>query len=203
MTAIPCLFCVSATRQQDRVDRLVVQPAMSIQYGNWTTRRYANSRIANSLTGQVADWTTRGLADAAKRTKTKHAKSPVASARCPVRELAIRELSSNLRYDLQCDRQCCQIICRAVRLRIAYAARVKIGMIILRRIGIVSFWSRTRRRCVCIVLTWSLQMQMTNAVATTAIGYVRCGRVRARPGFTVNLFRSSVRSIIADRMRRT
>ena len=45
-----------------------------------------NSRIANSRTGQVADWTTRGLADAAKRTKTKHAKSPVASARCPVRE---------------------------------------------------------------------------------------------------------------------
>ena len=57
-------------------------------YGNWTTRRYANSR-----TGQVTDWTTRGLADAAKRTKTKHAKSPVASASCPVRELAIRELA--------------------------------------------------------------------------------------------------------------
>jgi len=30
------------------------------------------------------NWTTRGLADAAKRTKTKQAKSPVASASCPV-----------------------------------------------------------------------------------------------------------------------
>jgi len=30
---------------------------------NWTTRGYANSRIANSRTGQVADWTTRGLVD--------------------------------------------------------------------------------------------------------------------------------------------
>ena len=62
-------------------------------YGNWTTRGYANSRIANSRTGQVADWTNRGLADAAKRTKTKHAKSPVVSESCPVRELAIRELA--------------------------------------------------------------------------------------------------------------
>jgi len=32
-----------------------------ILVGNWTTRGYANSRIANSRTGQVADWTTRGL----------------------------------------------------------------------------------------------------------------------------------------------
>jgi len=53
------------------------------QEGNWTTRGYANSRIAksrtghladwstrgldNSRTGQLADWTTRGLADAAKQ----------------------------------------------------------------------------------------------------------------------------------------
>jgi len=36
--------------------------------GNWTTRGLP----------------TRGLADAAKRTKTKHAKSPVASASCSV-----------------------------------------------------------------------------------------------------------------------
>ena len=51
--------------------------------GNWTTRGYANSRIANSRTGhladwstralvnsrtgQVTDWTTRGLADDAKK----------------------------------------------------------------------------------------------------------------------------------------
>ena len=51
--------------------------------GNWSTRGLDNSR-----TSQLADWTTRGLADAAKRTKTKHAKSPVASASCPVRELS-------------------------------------------------------------------------------------------------------------------
>ena len=35
--------------------------------GYWTTRGYANSRIANSRTGQRADWTTRGLADTAKK----------------------------------------------------------------------------------------------------------------------------------------
>jgi len=29
--------------------------------GKWTTRRYANSRIANSWTGHLADWSTRGL----------------------------------------------------------------------------------------------------------------------------------------------
>jgi len=55
------------------------------------------------------NWTTRGLADSAKRTKTKHGESPVASASClvreltsprdvqsanpPVRELTIRELA--------------------------------------------------------------------------------------------------------------
>ena len=29
--------------------------------GNWTTRGYANSRIANSRTGHLADWSTSGL----------------------------------------------------------------------------------------------------------------------------------------------
>ena len=29
--------------------------------GYWTTRGYANSRIANSRTGHLADWSTRGL----------------------------------------------------------------------------------------------------------------------------------------------
>ena len=42
---------------------------------------------------QLADWTSRGLADAAKRTKTKHAKSPVESASCPVRELSNNRLN--------------------------------------------------------------------------------------------------------------
>jgi len=31
------------------------------QKGYWTTRGYANSRIANSRTGHLADWSTRGL----------------------------------------------------------------------------------------------------------------------------------------------
>ena len=84
--------------------------------GNWTTG-CSNLRIANSRTGHFADWTTRGLADAAERTKSKHAKSPVASAICLVRDMSsprviqsaswqsaswcIRELSSNL-----CDCDC-------------------------------------------------------------------------------------------------
>jgi len=42
-------------------------PGITACEGNWTTRGYANSRIANSRTGQVADWTTRGLADADKK----------------------------------------------------------------------------------------------------------------------------------------
>jgi len=51
--------------------------------------------ISHSCTASklhVADWTTRGLADAAKRTKTKHA---VAGG--------IRELSSNRMKDAQTD----------------------------------------------------------------------------------------------------
>jgi len=50
------------------------------------TRGLPTRRLDISRTGQLADWTTRDLADAAKRTTTKHAKSPMASARCPVRE---------------------------------------------------------------------------------------------------------------------
>ena len=72
--------------------------------GNWTTRGYANSQIANSRTGHLADWSTRGLdnshtADKSRtgqlavsqmspKRKTKHAKSPMASASCPVRDLS-------------------------------------------------------------------------------------------------------------------
>ena len=77
---------------------------LMVQNTSTTSRGYANSRIghlADWSTGQLADWRSRGLdnwrsrglADAAKRTKTKHAKSPVASARCPARELAICELA--------------------------------------------------------------------------------------------------------------
>ena len=34
---------------------------MCIRDSYWTTRRYANSRIANSRTGRLVDWTSRGL----------------------------------------------------------------------------------------------------------------------------------------------
>jgi len=40
------------------------------------------------LRNQDGNWTTRGLADAAKRTETKHAKSTVASTSCPVCDLS-------------------------------------------------------------------------------------------------------------------
>ena len=66
------------------------------QLADTPTRGLPTRGLDISRTGQVADWTTRGLADAAKRTKTKQAKSPVASASCPVRELSskLRELFS-------------------------------------------------------------------------------------------------------------
>jgi len=34
-----------------------------IWLGYWTARGYANSQIANSRTGRLEDWTTRGLDD--------------------------------------------------------------------------------------------------------------------------------------------
>ena len=91
-------------------------PQLKNGYRYWTTGRCANSRIANSRTGRLADWTSRGrdklwsgqLADstgdfacfcflAIRET----ASCPVRdlsslrvdlSTRCPVRELAIHEL---------------------------------------------------------------------------------------------------------------
>jgi len=57
------------------------------QLADTPTRRLPSHGLDISQTGQLADWTTRGLADAVKRTKIKHAKSPVASATCPVHEL--------------------------------------------------------------------------------------------------------------------
>jgi len=87
--------------------------------GNWTTRGYANSRIANSRTGhladwstrrldnsrtsQLADWTRRGLDNSRSRRCRQTGKLSaqsrrwhprvVQSASRPVRELAIRELA--------------------------------------------------------------------------------------------------------------
>ena len=51
-------------------------PLLDARSGNWTTRGYANSRIANSRTGQLA------VSQILPKRKTNHAKS----ARCPVRE---------------------------------------------------------------------------------------------------------------------
>ena len=58
------------------------------QLTDWSTRA-----LDNSSTSQLAGWTSHGLdnsrsVDAAKRTKTKHSVSPVASASCPVRDLS-------------------------------------------------------------------------------------------------------------------
>ena len=58
------------------------------QLADTPTRGLPTGGLDISRTGQLADWTTRSLADAAKRTKTKHAKSSVASGSCPVREMS-------------------------------------------------------------------------------------------------------------------
>jgi len=96
--------------------------------GNWTTRGYANSRIANSRTGhladwstcgldnsrtsQLADWTSRGL-DNSRSRKTKHAKSPMASASCPVRDLSSQTIGLYCSYyrDTTPNRPC--VKCRS------------------------------------------------------------------------------------------
>ena len=90
----------------------------SILNGNWTTRGYANSRIANLRTGhladwstrrldnsrtsQLADWTSRGLDNSwSRRCRQKGKLSTqsrqwhprvVQSATCPVRELSSQRL---------------------------------------------------------------------------------------------------------------
>ena len=51
-----------------------------------TSPARVTGQLADTPTRGLADWSTRGLADTAKRTKTKRAKSPVASASCPVTE---------------------------------------------------------------------------------------------------------------------
>jgi len=55
------------------------------------TGQLADTPTRGLPTRELADWTSRGLdnsrfRDATRRTKTKQAMSPVASARCPVRE---------------------------------------------------------------------------------------------------------------------
>jgi len=56
--------------------------------GYWTTRGYANSRIANSRTGQVADWTTRGCHRRLCVLSFRSFGGICETASCPVRELA-------------------------------------------------------------------------------------------------------------------
>ena len=62
--------------------------------GNWTTRGYANSRIANSRTGQLA------VSQMPPKRKTKHAKSPIASASCPVTPVANACMRSSKKYGI-------------------------------------------------------------------------------------------------------
>jgi len=59
------------------------------------------------------NWTTRGLADAAKRTKTKHAKSPVASASCPVTMCSL--LIVNITVNSTTLQDCWATVCKTVR----------------------------------------------------------------------------------------
>ena len=72
--------------------------------GNWTTRGYANSRIANSRTGHLADWSTRVL-DKSRIGQLADAISDFAclfflfgficeTASCPVRELTSPRVGS-------------------------------------------------------------------------------------------------------------
>jgi len=77
------------------------------------------TRVTTTVTGQLADTPTRGLPTrgldksrtgqlavsyAAKRSKTKHGKSPVASASCPVRDLStMRDVQSASRQSASCQ----------------------------------------------------------------------------------------------------
>jgi len=50
----------AAQRKQRRAAKIFLCHVQCLS-GYWTTRGYANSRIANSRTGHLADWSTRGL----------------------------------------------------------------------------------------------------------------------------------------------
>jgi len=68
------------------------------QLADTPTRGLPTRGLDISRTGQLADWTSRGLDNLRSRMppkrKTKLAKSPMASAGCPVRDLSSSELSS-------------------------------------------------------------------------------------------------------------
>ena len=123
------LHVSSSSSSFSRVPRLLPTPSFiwpvsrSYTVGNWTTRGYANSWIANSRTGyladwstrgldnsrtsQLADWTSRGLDNSRSRMPPKERKLStqsrwwhprvVQSATCPVRELSSPRVDQSAR----------------------------------------------------------------------------------------------------------
>ena len=114
------------------------------RFGNWTTRGYANSRIANSRTGHLADWSSRGLNNSrtsqlvywtsrvldnsrSRRCRQKGKLSTQSrrwhprvaqSATCPVRELAIRDCCPvTVASHLTELQSCLQVFARSTRWR--------------------------------------------------------------------------------------
>ena len=53
--------CSPCTTDMGKQGELYLCRYLHTGIGYWTTRGYANSRIANSRTRRLADWTTRGL----------------------------------------------------------------------------------------------------------------------------------------------
>jgi len=51
----------SALLHRATIKRLTDGQTLALLYGCWTTRGYANSRIVNSRTGRLVDWTSRGV----------------------------------------------------------------------------------------------------------------------------------------------
>jgi len=60
VSALVCEFLVSVAFNFTELVRNQRTNISDLMLGYWTTRGYANSRIANSRTGHLADWTTRG-----------------------------------------------------------------------------------------------------------------------------------------------
>jgi len=53
---------IKRSSQRNATQRKTTQSAARHRiHGNWTTRGYTNSRITNSRTGHLADWSTSGL----------------------------------------------------------------------------------------------------------------------------------------------
>jgi len=87
---VKCLYTRYNQLSNRMSNRFFWQPVVSVtgQLADTPTRGFPTRGLVNSRTGQVTDWPTRSLSDAARRTKTKHSKSLVASASCPVCNLS-------------------------------------------------------------------------------------------------------------------